>query len=121
MRSADLVILLFDASVPLSDDHRRLLDAWDGAVRVLNKIDLVNQPADVEAGSFHVSARTGKGVEELMNAIVGRLVPNAPPPGAGVPLNVDQVDVISEIRSPCLADDPGVALDRVRQCWRKPS
>jgi tRNA modification GTPase len=80
--AADLCLWVLDASAePVWPDvppGRVLL--------VVNKVDLA--PAwDLgrAGGAAHVSARTGAGLPELCDAIVQRLVPDAPGPGEAVP------------------------------------
>lgn len=79
MMSADLTIKVHDATKPVSTiDHEGLT--------VTNKIDA--GPHRV-TGSIKVSAKTGEGMNDLILAIVHRLVPVIPNPGEGVPITPD--------------------------------
>jgi tRNA modification GTPase len=120
MRSADLVLLLFDASGQITEEPERLSAVWPQAIRVLNKIDLVNGRAPAFEGWLHASARTHEGVAELLVAVIGRLVPTPPPPGAGVPITPDQVAALTELRVACDGDN-SAALDQVRAMLAQPS
>ena len=84
---AELMLIVLDGSVPLTDDDRALLDETETSSRlvVVNKIDL--PPAwdieDSSSGSIAVSAATGEGLDglrsEMLRAMdstaVGRDVP----------------------------------------------
>ncbi|UCH73138.1 MAG: GTPase Era [Rhodospirillales bacterium] len=85
---ADLVVLLVDAEKGLTDDVTRIVDGLAGAGRsamlALNKIDLVRREsllalsAELNRGgvftdTFMISATTGDGVDDLVEALVARL------------------------------------------------
>ncbi len=80
MADADLCLWILDATSP---------PAWPSEVPssvlfVVNKIDLA--PVwPIEGEVIPISARTGQGLNELCDAVVSRLVPDPPPPGAPVP------------------------------------
>jgi tRNA modification GTPase len=81
---ADLCLWLLDASGPPIWPGRELAENQQIKV-IVNKIDL---PAawDVERFSgLRISALTGAGLPELIEAMDGWLVPNPPMPGAAVP------------------------------------
>jgi tRNA modification GTPase len=115
--SADLVLLVLDRSEPLRAEDHELIDASEGALLVANKSDL--PPAwDLRALSRQgalivtVSAERGEGIAELIAAIVGRLVPDPPAPGDGVPFRPDQLDALVGVRADLLAGDPVAAARR---------
>jgi tRNA modification GTPase len=88
---ADLVIGLFDLSVPPTADDAAL---WDdlppGALRVGNKCDLKTQwPADRTSLLIQVSAATGEGVAALLSTISSRLVSALPPADLPLPVSPD--------------------------------
>ncbi|MBN2296710.1 MAG: hypothetical protein JXM70_30055, partial [Pirellulales bacterium] len=107
LRAADLVLLLFDASRPWSDDDRQLARRCPSALLVHNKIDRVDSdpikqtPADLQQqrpeGCF-TSALQGRGIEELAVAIGHRLVPQKPPAGEAVPFTKRQVNALHAAR-----------------------
>ena len=92
LRRADVALLVFDASVPLQEEDRRIL-ARDGTrmrLPVLNKSDL---PAAVPAELIEektgcrpavVSAVTGAGLGELEERILGAAYPLMPAKGEAV-------------------------------------
>ena len=121
MRSADLVLLVFDSSVPVEEESQRISAVWPDAICVQNKIDLISDPQLAQNGWLRVSARTGEGVPDLLQAIIVRLVPCPPPPGAGVPVTPDQVAAIAQIRAACIANDSATAVDRMRALLPQPS
>ena len=65
-RSADLVVLVLDRSVPLGDEERRLMAAHPAAIVVANKAD---KAAAWNGAAVSVVATTGGGVDELRAAI----------------------------------------------------
>ena len=78
--AADVVLIVLDASQPLSDEDAALLrDADDRAVVCLNKQDLETLVSPEEVGSrtdapvFVVSAGTGQGVPELVRELERRV------------------------------------------------
>jgi len=77
---ADLVLWIDDPTQPPCEptgfDPERLL-------RVMNKMDQLPMPPT----SLGISAKTGQGIDELMRAVVTRLVPEVPPPGVAIPFN----------------------------------
>jgi tRNA modification GTPase len=93
---ADLVVLVLDRSEPLTDADHALIAAHPAALAVANKADL---PAawDPEAlAALPVSAERGDGIAALAAALGRRLVPDPPPPEAGVPFRPGQVRHLEE-------------------------
>ena len=84
LAEADLVVLVFDRSVPWSDDDPALRDEWPDALLVDNKCDLPLATGKRPRG-VTTSALRGQGIAKLLAAISRRLVPDPPPPGAAVP------------------------------------
>lgn len=76
LETAQLVLAVFDASAPITDDDRRLMSLCKGknAVGIVNKTDLVkNYLTDELKENFRklvfISAKTGDGKEELEKAV----------------------------------------------------
>jgi tRNA modification GTPase len=91
--AADLVVLVFDSSMPWTAADQDLFETHPGALLVSNKSDLPAVPGPHPAGLL-VSAATSAGVDDLCQAIARRLVPHPPPPGAAVPFLAEQVQRI---------------------------
>ncbi len=91
MAKADLLLLVFDRSEAWSAEDQTLADQWPGALLVYNKSDLPVVPGHRPAG-LAVSALHREGIENLLDAIARRLVPDPPPVGAAVPLTAEQVE-----------------------------
>ena len=72
--TADLTLVVLDASEPLTGEDRELLAATAGGARVVvgNKADLP-PVADIDESAACVSAKTGAGIRELRMAIVEAL------------------------------------------------
>jgi tRNA modification GTPase len=108
MAAADLVILAFDLGSPWSKDDEDLVGSWPKALVVHTKSDLVVEEkrtgeatASIEiiqsrAAGIATSSLTGEGIEELVQSIAHRLVPNPPPPGAAVPFTREQIERLLE-------------------------
>ena len=94
LQTADLVLLLLDASRPWSDDDRRLARRWPSALMVYNKIDLVADSSSQRPEGCLTSATEGRGIDELAATIGRRLVPQRPPPLSAVPFTSRQVDAL---------------------------
>lgn len=80
LETAQLVLAVFDASRPFSDDDRRLMSLCKGknAIGIVNKTDLVkNYLADELKENFRklvfISAKNGDGKDELEEAVVSVL------------------------------------------------
>jgi len=77
LRVADLVLVVLDRSRPLTDEDRGILieTATVARVVVLNKADL---PAVVTEPGIAISARTGAGLDDLIEAIAKLLTADGP-------------------------------------------
>jgi tRNA modification GTPase len=84
-RDADLVLVVLDRSEPLGDRDRAVLLEYPEALVVANKADLPGRWDEAGLGAWLVSAERGDGVDRLVEAVAGRLVPEVPPEGSGVP------------------------------------
>lgn len=94
MRTADLILLVQDQSVPAEAEEPRL-PAAARVLRIANKSDLPPHPHGVRGdGHLAVSARTGDGIPQLSQALVQRLVQPAPLPGEAVPFTAQQVHAL---------------------------
>ena len=102
---ADLVVIVLDRSVPLTNEDRGLGRRYPGALTVANKIDLA--PA-WEFDGLNLSAERGDGVDALGREIGRRLVPNPPLEGAPLPFRPRHIRRLLLIRS---------ALERRRIEW----
>jgi len=74
---ADGVLLVLDASTPLTDDDRDLLQKYPQALIILNKSDLSTNIGD-EVHGISVSARTEAGLESLLQEIALRFFRTTP-------------------------------------------
>jgi tRNA modification GTPase len=93
--SADLLLLVFDASQPMSPEFCRLTDDWPAALSVGNKCDLPVDQSTEQFTALRTSAVTGRGIDELIAGILSRLVPIVPKPEEAVPFTAEQVEQLS--------------------------
>jgi len=91
--TADLIVLVFDNSLPWSEQDRILVESYPSALRVHNKNDLPCGPGQRPPG-LEISALHAAGIDALCHEIAGRLVAHPPPPGAAVPFTPEQVEQI---------------------------
>ncbi|MFW6124650.1 MAG: GTPase [Pirellulales bacterium] len=99
LAEADLRVLVFDRSRPVTDEDMQLLAQWPDAVRVTSKCDLPDRSGpDFPTDAVPISARTGAGVAELAGVLGRRLVPEPPPRGAGVPFTPHHVEMLAECK-----------------------
>jgi tRNA modification GTPase len=103
---ADLCLWVLDSSAsPVWPDERS-----PALLYVINKSDLpLCWDLEDDAGMLRVSARTGAGLPELCSAIVARLVPDPPPPGAAVPFTPHLAQKIGEAHRALAAGDAAEA------------
>jgi tRNA modification GTPase len=92
MEKADLVVIVLDAT-EVSKTNWEELPVGDRALVVVNKVDLLDGPESIEcpAETIPTSAINGHGVEDLLQAISTRLVPELPPDGVLVPVHPAQL------------------------------
>ena len=102
---ADLTLLVLDRSEPLTEVDRSLLREPSRALVVANKADLPAAWTPTDPATLTVSAERGDGLEWLVAAIVRRLVPDPPEPGAGVPFRPAQLRVLHAARASLHARD----------------
>lgn len=115
LAAADFVLLVFDASQPWSRQESQLLEAWPEALVVHNKADLLDASLPQASGSPQVpgiltSAIQGTGIESLIEAVVRRLVPQPPPPGAGMPFTLEQREQLEAALAALVRNDVAGAL-----------
>ncbi|MBX3411307.1 MAG: 50S ribosome-binding GTPase [Pirellulales bacterium] len=101
---ADLVILVQEARHVELHEAVRLPAEQSHVLVVANKCDLL--PAERIGGTpaaVLTSAVTGAGVDDLIHAIAGRLVPGTPQPGEAVPFTPRHVGAIREAQGAAAA------------------
>lgn len=86
---SNLVLLVFDGSVPRTEEDIALAGAFPEAVAVYNKADLP-LTGPIREGALQVSAVEGLGLPPLIETVVSRLIPCPPPRGAAVPFTLEQ-------------------------------
>ena len=109
LADADLVILVFDSSVPWSAAEAALVEDWADALVVHNKCDLPSATDPPRPEGLPTCALDGTGIDDLVRAMAGRLVPRAPPPGAAVPFTPEQIDRLESAADAAARDDAGAA------------
>lgn len=110
---ADLVVLIYDISQPLTPELEKLWEQHPDALVIFNKGDL--PPADLPektiGPTLTTSAVTGEGIERLIELIGRHLVPQPPPDGVGVPFREDQVAAIRRAHNAVAKADISTAIE----------
>lgn len=114
LASADLAIVVADASQPWCEVDARLVAASPGAIVVHNKCDLVASPPCDRPPGLRTSAVMGEGIEDLARQMGRRLVPLPPSPGDAVPFTPAQVEALGSARR-YAASAPGSAARVLRR------
>jgi tRNA modification GTPase len=121
---AELVFAVFDASCPLDDEDKALLELIKNkrAVAVINKSDLPNKIdklyiRDRNKQIVEIAAISGEGIEELEKVTAGLLAASDLDTGNGIIANERQLECVraaSEgIRAALAALEDGITLDAV--------
>jgi tRNA modification GTPase len=108
LATADLVVLVFDASAGRTDEERSLRESWPLALQVYNKCDLMAdsaRPSGEVAGQITTSATQSIGIDELGREIGRRLVPQPPAAGEAVPFTAEQMEMLAQVRAALLAGE----------------
>jgi tRNA modification GTPase len=112
---ADLVLLVLDRSEPLTEADRQLVARHPHSLWVTNKVDL--PPAWEPQGPRRlvVSAERGDGIDRLTAAIARRLVPDPPPPSAGVPFRDRHLRFLQQARDHLATGRAEAAIQTLRE------
>ncbi|MEZ5948172.1 MAG: GTPase [Planctomycetaceae bacterium] len=100
LKQADLQILLIDQSQPEAPPLRNLLSMFPEALIVFNKADLPAHPDWQQAAwapvPLVISCKQETGLDELLQEIARRLVPEIPAAGTIYPINERQADLLNQ-------------------------
>ena len=127
LENAQLVLAVFDASRPFSEDDRRLMELCKGknAIGIINKTDLVkNYLADELKENFRklvfISAKTGEGKDELENAVISVLGTENFDTSSAALINERQLEccknAFKELKEAQVALNLGLTMDAVTVC-----
>ncbi len=92
--ASDLTVLVFDGSERFTEEHAALFSEVHDALVAHNKSDLPASDVPDRPTGIATCALDGNGLNELILAIVQRLVPHEPPPGAAVPFTQQQARAV---------------------------
>lgn len=92
---ADLLIVVADARIGVTQFEEQILQSHDNAMVVINKIDLLNDQSKSQ-NHFAVSATAKLGVEKLSTEIVKRLIPDLPDKHQPFPITDRQAEILQE-------------------------
>jgi len=92
IEAADVVVIVLDGGIGLQDDDRELIASCPDAIVVWNKSDLASARTmpDLPVSAIAASAVTRAGLEELMQAIVGKAIPAEPVMDLPFPVTITQ-------------------------------
>ncbi|MCE9605112.1 MAG: 50S ribosome-binding GTPase [Planctomycetia bacterium] len=106
LSEADLIVAVFDASVPWSADDDALCREHPSAVVVHNKLDRATAETENRPAGLSLSAVTKQGLDELIALLTARLVPEALAPGMAVPFTERQTMLLATATE-ALTEDRG--------------
>jgi tRNA modification GTPase len=116
IQDADLLVVVLDVSQERNEIDTQLLQ-MNPAVVVANKLDLAKEWSAESCcpGAIETSAKSGQGIQMLMDSIANKLVEELPPPDLLIPINPRQVGLLKTV-SELIADNQiAEALDVWRQ------
>lgn len=116
-KQADLLILVFDRSQPWGPEQDALAGRYPQALLLHNKCDLAAGPGPRPPG-LEVSAHRAEDVPTILDAVLRRLVPDAPSPGEAIPFTPDLAAAVSEALDLLEREGPQAAADRLREPLR---
>jgi len=105
--AADLVLGVFDASGPWTDQDDAMHQEMPDAVIVHHKCDLVESIGPDRPAGLATSAVTCEGLDRLLETVGRRLAPVSPPSGAAVPFLPELVQTLREAEAFCYSDSSG--------------
>jgi tRNA modification GTPase len=114
VEQADLCLWVLDGTAP---------PVWPGPTSpafrcVVNKIDLpATASFPTPGGAVRVSARTGAGLDDLLQALASWLVPQPPGPGAAVPYTPALCDRVERAHGFAMNGRAGEALATLSALW----
>ncbi len=111
---ADLLVLVFDATLSWTKDDEQLIDEFPQSLVVINKCDQ-RDPQIPARGAIATSAATGEGIAALIRAIGERLAPQPPQSGDAVPFTAGHVDAIANALAAATANDLCAAANFLRR------
>jgi tRNA modification GTPase len=115
--TADLVLKVLDRSEPLQVEDRTLINRLGPSLLVASKADLPPSwelcEAIGSASILAVSAERGDGLDGLLAAVIARLVPLAPEPGAGIPFRPAHLDQLEQARVALERGDHELAIQTI--------
>lgn len=94
VRSADLAILVYDASAGWTGEDEEVAQTISKPLIVANKIDLPATGSSLLSGALGVSATSGAGMDVLATEVVRRIVPLVPPANQVYPVTARQAAIL---------------------------
>lgn len=111
---ADLLLLVFDASLPWCDADTVLLNQHPHSLIVHNKCDRAFHDLDRPDG-VSTSATHGDGIQRLLDEIITRLVPTIPTQCEAIPFTLRQVDLLTNAVECLGVDDRNSAIKLLKE------
>jgi tRNA modification GTPase len=115
IRESDQVILVFDATLPWTEEQQQLFSEIPSALVVHNKVDGNRLFLNQRPEGLLTSTVNGQGIQELSARLEALLVPEPPPAGAAIPCDLDQVQVLREAMSSLVLGATETASSELRR------
>jgi tRNA modification GTPase len=111
IETADRLLLLIDPEEGWTDEHQAIWQAHSGKCMLVqtksDRSSAASSLSELPSIAYLVSAVSGAGIEELMQAISQSLVPDPPPPGTAIPFRSWHVEKLSRL----LASEEGMQTE----------
>ncbi|QDV68353.1 tRNA modification GTPase MnmE [Rosistilla carotiformis] len=111
VQSADAVLVVVDASIGWTIQHDEIAKLVSDPIRVWNKADLIDPKAMLYSEErVFTSTVSQAGIDDLITALLQRLIPLPPTPGMAVPITERQIDCLHEARTAIASGDMASAI-----------
>lgn len=116
LSAADAHVILIDTSQPAHPDDQRLLSRWPAALVIAHKADLPQQwGVPLPPQAIPVSSVTKAGLDEFLQQLVQKLIPDTPDEQTAVPVTPRQVALLEQAAAALTDKDQQTYVPLVRQ------
>ncbi len=115
IRSADLVVAVFDATGDWTREDHELLDESGASLAIFNKQDALEadfEPPNLAAICLQTSAKTGAGIPLLVESLAAEIASELPARDLLLPINAEQEECVRQVLELVRADQfvPAIEL-----------
>lgn len=116
LEQVDLILHLLDVSTAPSPQERNLLERYPNTILIAHKSDLPLHPDRAPSEqTLRVSSLNGEGIDDLVDAIVGRLIPRIPDRQTIFPVTERQIDVLQFLHEHGGTAEPEMLIRKISE------